>query len=121
MSENVLIIGASADSSRYSYMAMTLLEENGHKTFLVNPKKPNIEGRQVLSSISEVGEKIDTVTMYVNPSISDGLEEQLKNLAPKRVIFNPGTENDRLEEALSASGIFCERACTLILLRTQQY
>jgi predicted CoA-binding protein len=122
MSENVAILGASDKPDRYSYQAMELLEEYGHKTFLVHPRLTEIEGRKVVASLNDIEEReIDTLTMYVNPTISDQKEEEILALKPKRVIFNPGTENARLEEVLLEAGISSERACTLVLLRTNQY
>jgi uncharacterized protein len=68
-----------------------------------------------------VGQKIDTVTMYVNPAISNKYKDDLIAVRPKRVIFNPGSENTPLATALKESGIEVENACTLVLLRSGQY
>jgi hypothetical protein len=78
----------------------------------------------VVSEIKELvklGKKIDTVTMYVNAALSTKYLQDLIDLKPRRVIFNPGSENPSLEKALVAKGILVEEACTLVLLRTGQF
>ena len=120
--EVVAVIGASSDTNRYSYKAMEMLEEFGHRPIPVHPREEVILGHQVIHQLSELnGKKIDTITVYVNREISDKYEEGIIQLAPKRVIFNPGAENPRLARVLEDKGIKVENACTLVLLRTGQY
>jgi predicted CoA-binding protein len=122
--ENVVILGASDNSSRYSYMAMKLLEEHGHRTILVHPLLKEVEGRQVFENLSlakAANSVIDTLTVYVNPELSSKVADEILKLAPKRVIFNPGTENSELYKKLEEAKIKYEEACTLVLLRTGQY
>lgn len=124
MSEVVAVLGASTDSSRYSYKAMKMLEEYGHNPVPVHPREKEVLGKKVFKSIGELadsGQKVDTVTLYVNPAISDKSEQDLIRLSPKRVIFNPGAENPKLAKALLDKGIDVENACTLVMLRTDQF
>ena len=124
MEETVLIIGASNNKERYSYKAMKLLEEYKHKTVLLHPKLSNVEGRRVFNSLKELQVTpltIDTVTLYVNSSVSKGMIDDIVRLNPKRVIFNPGTENKELQSALESGGIATEEACTLVMLKTSQF
>lgn len=124
MSEVVAVLGASTDSSRYSYKAMQMLEEYGHQSIPVHPREEEVLGHKVYKSLGELadsGQKIDTVTLYVNAAISDKSEQDLIRLAPKRVIFNPGAENPKLARALLDHGIEVENACTLVMLRTDQF
>lgn len=118
--EKVAVLGASDNPERYSYMAHQMLEENGHSVELVSPRYDNIEGKKVHKDLSTLT-NIDTLTMYVNPDISTKMKEQIFKLNPKRVIFNPGTENPALEKELTDKGIQIEEACTLVLLRTNQF
>ena len=75
-----------------------------------------------MNNLAELtGESIDTITVYVNPAISDKYEKDILKVHPKRVIFNPGAENPKLAQHLSAAGIKVENACTLVLLRTDQF
>ncbi len=122
--EVVAVLGASSDSSRYSYKAMQLLKEYGHTPVPVHPRETEILGYKVVSEIKELvkqGKRIDTLTMYVNPALSTKYKQDILDLNPKRVIFNPGSENPELEKALVEKGIQVEEACTLVMLRTGQY
>lgn len=119
-SERVLVLGASDKPDRYSHKAMIMLQQHGHTPVLVHPRLECINGIPVHQSLSEV-EDIDTLTMYVNAEISSGMKEEILNLGAKRVIFNPGTENPELKEALIGKGAEVEEACTLVLLSTSQF
>jgi predicted CoA-binding protein len=120
--EVVVVLGASKDPARYSYKAQEMLKEYGHRVIPVHPHEKEIQGLKVVNKLEElVGQKIDTVTVYVNSNISSQFEDDLLKLSPKRVIFNPGAENNELFERLSKNGIKVENACTLVLLRTGQY
>ncbi|MBA2405533.1 MAG: CoA-binding protein [Bdellovibrionales bacterium] len=122
--EVVAVLGASSDTTRYSYKAMQLLKEYGHTPIPVHPREIEVLGYKVVSELKELvkqGKRIDTVTMYVNPALSTKYQQDLIDLNPKRVIFNPGSENPLLEKALGDKGIVVMEACTLVLLRTDQF
>lgn len=122
--EVVAVLGASSDSGRYSYKAMQMLKEYGHTPVPVHPRETEILGYKVAAEIKELvrqGKKIDTLTMYVNPELSAKYKQDILDLNPKRVIFNPGSENPDLQRALSDKGILVEEACTLVMLRTNQF
>ena len=119
--ENVIVVGASTNEERYSNKAMKMLAEYGHNPIPVAPKEETILGRKVFSKISDVTGKIDTVTLYVGPQRQLGLFEQIIALRPRRVIFNPGTENPSEYEQLRAADIEPIEACTLVMLRTNQF
>lgn len=106
---------------RYSNKAFHLLREYGHTTIPVAPALNELDGVKVVPTLAEINEPIDTLTMYVGPGISDKLHDAILKLKPKRVIFNPGSENPALEAKLEAAGIKVEEACTLVLLRTNQF
>lgn len=119
--ERVVIIGASNNPERYSHRALLLLQKHGHEVVPVHPKLAEIEGIPVVADVGLISGPVDTVTMYVGPAISSGLQDKLIALKPGRVIFNPGAENASLGDALQKAGIACEEACTLVLLNTGQY
>lgn len=122
--EVVAVLGASNDSSRYSFKAMEMLKEFGHKPVPVHPRETEVLGQKVyktLGDLAQAGEKIDTITVYVNAAISDKFKGDFVAVHPKRVIFNPGAENPKLAQFLEGHGINVENACTLVLLRTGQY
>lgn len=119
--ERVVIVGASDNPERYSHRAQLLLRQHGHEVVPVHPKLTQIEGVPVVADLSAVSGPVDTVTMYVGPAISAGLGDKLAALKPRRILFNPGTENAALQQKLIAAGIICEEACTLVLLNTAQF
>jgi uncharacterized protein len=119
--ERVIIIGASDKPDRYSHKALLLLQKHGHEVVPVNPGLVSIESIPVTRDLAEVAGAVDTVTMYVAPKISSDLADKLIALKPRRVIFNPGSENPALQSTLAAAGIETQDACTLVLLRTGQY
>lgn len=122
--EVVAVLGASNDSSRYSWQAMNMLKEFGHKPLPVHPRETEVLGEKVFKTLGELalsGQKVDTITVYVNAAISDKFLNDFIAIHPRRVIFNPGAENPSLAQSLKEQGIQVENACTLVLLRTGQY
>lgn len=122
--ENVLIIGASSDTQRYANHAQKLLKQNNHNVLLINPNESIIMGEEVYPSVKDVINskiKVDTITMYVNPTISQSMIDDIVLLNPNRVIFNPGTENHSLIKKLKEKNILVQEACTLVLLSTKQF
>jgi predicted CoA-binding protein len=121
MTEIVAIIGATDKPDRYANKAMQALRKHGHEVILVNPFKKEIEGKECLDSVADYDGKIDTVTLYVNPKrFQDHLDAVIK-AHPQRVIMNPGTEDDAHQRTLEDAGITVLRACTLVLLSTNQF
>ncbi|NLG36017.1 MAG: CoA-binding protein [Lentisphaerae bacterium] len=118
---NVAILGASNKPERYSHQAVRLLAEKGHAVFPVHPALDAIDGHRVFKSLADIPDPVDTVTMYVSPAHSTGMAGAILAVRPRRVLFNPGTENQELEGTLAAAGIEIVRACTLVLLRTGQF
>jgi predicted CoA-binding protein len=118
---NVVIIGASNKPQRYSYQAVMLLKEAGHKVFPVHPHIGEIGGIVVYEAIQDIPAHIDTVTMYVGKKASNGMIDSVLNKAPRRIIFNPGAENEILRELAKDRGIEVVNACTLVLLRTGRF
>lgn len=115
------ILGASDHPGRYSHMAQVQLLENGHNPLPVNPRLESIDGVKCYPHLNDIDENIDTLTVYVNPHISDSLAKEIFDLGAKRVIFNPGSENESLYEPLKKRGVEVIEACTLVMLRTGQY
>ena len=119
--ETVAILGASADPERYAFKAQRLLKEHGHRVIPVSAKDATIDGDATVAELRDIKGAVDTLTLYVRPAISSQCREQIEALKPRRVIFNPGTENEELSAALRAAGIDTEDACTLVLLRTGRF
>lgn len=119
--KRVVVLGASDKPERYAHQAQQLLVRHGHEVIPVHPRLKEIEGVPVVADLAQVAGPVDTVTMYVGPAISSGLDEKLIALKPRRVLFNPGSENPTLSTQLQAVGIGVEEACTLVLLHTGQF
>lgn len=118
--EKVLLIGASTRPDRYAYIAFKLLKSYGHEATLLGLKEEEVDGVKFLTEFPS-HEKFDTVTLYINPNIQKKYYHHLLELAPQRIIFNPGTENEELYHLLEEKNIYYIEACTLVMLRTGQY
>lgn len=121
MKQKVTVLGASSNPDRYSNKALLLLNEKGHDVYPVNPGLDKIGDFSVYSSIDDINDEIDTLTIYVKPSILEKNVESIIKLAPKRVIFNPGTESEEISNQFEKSGIQTLKACTIVLLNTEQF
>ena len=115
-----LLIGASLKPERYSYQATQLLVEKNFEVIPLGPREGTVSG-VVIETQKKAFENIDTVTLYLGPQRQEEYQDYILSLKPRRVIFNPGTENKSFEALLESKGVFTERACTLVLLRTNQY
>lgn len=116
-----LILGASSKEERFSNRAQKKLISHQHPVILVSKKETSIEGIQCYSDITDVTETIDTVTLYVNPSLVVAELDKIIQLGPKRVIFNPGTESQEAISKLEQAGIQTVKDCTLIMLNSGTY
>ncbi len=115
-----LVIGASHKPERYSYKAMNMLKAHGHTVEALGRRARHFEDWTIDEGKPHY-ESVDTVTLYLNPKNQQEYYQYIKDLQPRRVIFNPGTENAPFEQALAKEGILAERACTLVLLSTGQF
>lgn len=121
MSDKItLIIGASTNSERYANKAIQMLRKHGHQVVAVGRDNGMVADVMIENKVPE-GLKPDTVSLYINPQLQEGYTETILALHPRRVIFNPGTENETLEALLEKNGIEATEACTLVLLSTGQY
>lgn len=117
----VAVLGASTKPARYSNKAVRLLKEKGYTVVPVHPAFSEIEGLEVVKTLAAIDQPVDTLTMYVSAKLSTPVTDEIIQLKPGRVIFNPGTENPELQQQLVDAGIEVEEACTLILLNTGQF
>lgn len=117
--KKTLVIGASPNPSRYAYLATQMLQEYGHEVIPFGLKKGQIGDLEIVTE--RPNEAFDTVTLYLGPQNQEPVYDYILGLKPKRVIFNPGTENPAFEARLEAAGIQALQACTLVLLRTHQF
>lgn len=115
-----LVVGASPNSERYSFLATSLLHENGISVYPYGIKKGMIQEMPILNEWpSQI--PIDTVTLYLGPAAQAEYIDPIIALHPRRIIFNPGTENPVFAALAAKNGIQALEACTLVLLKTGQY
>lgn len=118
--KKTLVIGASENPERYSYLAINRLGKYGHEVVAIGQKPGEAFGVK-FETEKKAFEGIDTVSLYINSKIQKEYYDYIISLHPKRIIFNPGTENDELAALAKANGIRPQEACTLVLLSTGQY
>ncbi|CAN5915282.1 CoA-binding protein [soil metagenome] len=120
MSGKTVVIGATENTSRYSNMAVKSLLKHGKEVAALGLKAGEIDGVKILTGSPEIKD-VDTVTMYVGPKNQPPLYDYILSLKPKRIIFNPGAENEELEKMAEAKGIEVIEACTLVMLSIGNY
>ena len=118
--KKTLVLGASDNPFRYSYLAIHRLRKQGHPVAAIGRKNTLVADVQVEKEKKEF-ENIDTVTLYLNPLHQQQYYDYILSLNPKRIIFNPGAENEELALLARKKGIQTQEACTLVLLSTNQY
>ena len=120
MSPASVVLGASPKEDRYSNKAVRKLVAHGHAVIAVGLREGYIDGTPIVTDVPS-DRTVDTVTMYMNAENQRVWEDRIVALKPRRIIFNPGAENERLARAAAQAGISVEEACTLVLLSTGQY
>lgn len=115
-----LVLGASTNKERYSYKAIHNLVDKSHQVVAIGAKKGMAFDIPIETEKKDF-QGIDTVTLYLNPKAQQDYYDYILLLKPRRVIFNPGTENPEFYTILDANKIQYEVACTLVLLATNQY
>jgi len=118
--KKTLVLGASLKPIRYSYMAIKRLVQKEQPVVAIGLKEGSVAGIAIQTGKPHF-EAIDTITLYINAQRQPDYYDYLVGLQPKRVIFNPGTENPEFYKILEAAGIEAESACTLVLLSTNSY
>lgn len=120
MPKKTVVLGASQNPSRYSYLAVQRLRSHQHPVVAIGKREGQIGDQPIIVEHPELTD-VDTVTLYLNPQNQKPYYDYILSLHPKRIIFNPGTENDELAAMASQKGIQPVEACTLVLLSTGQY
>ena len=122
MGKKTVIVGATPNQSRYAFLAVDMLREYDHEIVPIGIKKGEVAGTEILDIRKKpLINGVDTVTLYIGPRQQPEWYDYLLGLKPKRIIFNPGTENAEFEQLAEAKGIEALEACTLVLLRSRQF
>jgi uncharacterized protein len=121
--KKTVVIGATPNPSRYAYLAANMLNEYGHEVVPLSIHKDGqVAGREILDLRAKPPVTgVDTVTLYIGPQRQPEWYDYILGLHPKRIIFNPGTENEEFEKLAEQQGIEATEACTLVLLRSRQF
>jgi len=119
-SKKTVVLGASQNPGRYSNMAVSKLDAHRHPVVAIGQRQGKI-GSIDIQTGQPMQEEVDTVTLYLNPTNQIPFYEYILSLNPRRIIFNPGTENSELERLAEQKGIKTMEACTLVMLSTGQY
>ena len=120
MSKKTVVIGASDNLDRASNQAVTRLQNKGHEVIPIGIKDGEINGLKIIKEKPIVAD-VDTVSLYVGPKNQPEWYDYIISLKPKRVVFNPGTENPEFEELLQKNNIEATEACTLVMLSIGNY
>ena len=118
--KKTLVLGASTKPARYAFMAIEKLVEKGHSVLAIGQNAGEVAGIKIQTKAIPL-KNIDTVTLYLNPLRQRDYYNYIVEAQPKRVIFNPGTENPEFYQLLKLNDIKVEIACTLVMLATNQY
>ncbi|REJ84881.1 MAG: CoA-binding protein [Bacteroidetes bacterium] len=121
MEKYTLVVGASEKTDRYSNRAVRSLRNSGNSVYALGYREGMIADVPILKGRPQFANPVHTITLYLNASRQEELEDYFLSLKPERIIFNPGAENPRLEKRARAEGIICENACTLVMIATGQY
>jgi predicted CoA-binding protein len=118
--KKTVVLGATDNPERYSYLAVEKLKRYGHPVVAIGRKEAMIGDTKIMTE-HPAEKEVDTVTLYLNAQVQKNYYDYILSLHPKRVIFNPGAENEELVDLAKANGIEPMEACTLVLLGTGQY
>lgn len=118
--KKTVVIGASNDPNRYAFRATVALQREEYEVVPVGLTEGEICEIKILTGKPDI-ECVDTVTLYVNPRHQPYWYDYIIGLKPKRVIFNPGTENPAFEKMLHQNNIETLEACTLVMLSIGNY
>lgn len=115
-----MVLGASPNPIRYSHKAVKKLRSHQHEVVAIGKRETSIEDVEVQTGTPPLS-GIHTVTLYLGPANQEDYLDYIVSLRPRRIIFNPGTYNRRLEEMASKAGIECVEDCTLVMLSSDSY
>ena len=118
--KKTLVLGATTKTDRYAFKAINMLVDKGHSVMAIGQNAGEVAGIKIQTKAIPL-KNIDTVTLYLNPVRQRDYYNYIVETQPKRVIFNPGTENPEFYQMLQLNNIKVEVACTLVLLATNQY
>ena len=118
--KKTLVLGASSNPSRYSYLAINSLRDKGHDVIAIGRRSGKVSDVGIVTEKKSI-ENLDTVTLYLNATHQKEYYNYIFSQKPKRIIFNPSAENEELAAMAKTKAVATIEACTLVLLSTGQY
>ena len=118
--DKVVVLGASPTPWRFAYKCVKMLEDHGYEVIPLG-KREGVIGDIPIRTDKPDLENVHTITIYLNSRHSNDIASYILSLNPKRIIFNPGAENDELQGLAVANGIEVINACTLVMLSTKSF
>ncbi len=118
--KKTVVLGATDNPDRFAYRAANSLTRHGHPIVLVGLREGIVAGQPIQKGQPLIAD-VHTVTMYVGTRNQAPLHDYILSLKPKRIIFNPGTENPELENKARQQGIETVEGCTLVMLSVGEY
>ena len=116
----VVVLGASANPLRFSYKAVTILQQQGFYVIPIGLRKGIIDSLDILTGTPEIDE-IDSLLLYINPDIQKKYYEYILKINPGTIIFNPGTENPELASVARENGIQVKFDCAINMLQAREF
>jgi predicted CoA-binding protein len=121
MRGKTLVMGANDNPEKYAYKCATGLISRGHSVVLFGHKEGEVMGEKIITSLPDQIKDLETVTLYLGPARQKEYYAKILALKPKRVLFNPGTENPEFEQMCEETGIEAQEVCSLVMLSTGTY
>ncbi len=122
MNKKTVVIGATPNPSRYAYIASHMLKEYNHEIIPIGIKTGEVAGEEIYDMrLKPQFEEVDTITLYIGTQNQPEWYDYILGLNPKRIIFNPGTENTEFVKMSREKGIETVYGCTLVMLRSGTY
>jgi predicted CoA-binding protein len=115
-----LVIGATEKPEKYAFQAVKQLLQHKHEVVAIGQREGEVLGVKIQTGKPDL-KNIDTVTLYIGPAHQPDYYDYVLSLHPRRVIFNPGTENQEFIQRVHNAGIQAEVACTLVMLSIGNY
>jgi predicted CoA-binding protein len=120
MKKKTVVLGATDNPDRFAYRAAHSLVRHGHEIEPVGIKHGMVAGKEIINDKRPIAD-VDTVTLYVGSRNLPEWYNYIMDLNPRRIIFNPGTEDDELVRLAEEKGIQTVEGCTLIMLSAGMY
>jgi predicted CoA-binding protein len=115
-----MVLGVSLKPERFSNRAVKKLVSLHYPVIAVGLREGEINGVRVQKPFPRIDE-IHTITLYLGAKTQAYYYRYILKLSPKRVIFNPGAENEKFEKMLINRGVEVVRDCTLMMLSHGTY